>query len=362
MMFQVAGKVFDYYDDILREGLTKLASAKDVTAFQDTVLLDPDDLEKLSDNKFAIVFLTKHANRVRKYPVIDSGNTWLSAQYFDMNCQRMPPAAQQIAAYHIKTAAQKYNVAISDNIQKLGSGSKSSNYFDESLNQEFVVGKEHDLPTKDFALNTGDIHKYAMPTVDHVTLAAAHFNKYAEKYEPRTRRDLAKNIVKRAADLKCDVSNFDAISKYGYANYNPRLRDYLEFRKEHLAEDQKGREVLDKMAAYIKSISPDEFATHLEEFDKRAGLTKFYDNGIPDAYESTFKVASDGSDDIIHEVDDDNIGTGKEIKAVAQNPVLLKYLGKSFTEEFQKDPINIFESLPKTEKVIIIQIAKGQLT
>jgi hypothetical protein len=110
---------------------------------------------------------------------------------------------------------------------------------------------------------------------------------------------------------------------------------------------------------YLPSGTGSDFARTLEAFDERTGLRKYYDRGLADAFTSTLgveKVGTGWSDDI-----DGEILTEKELLKAAASPKLGTYFGEAVKTAFAKDPVTIYESLPTPHKVIISQIARGQL-
>jgi hypothetical protein len=75
-----------------------------------------------------------------------------------------------------------------------------------------------------------------------------------------------------------------------------------------------------------------------------------------DAYAATFgKEASAWSTEV-----DGHPLTEADLKRALASGKLKSYLGEAFTAAFAKNPVEIFESLPEPEKVVIKQVATGE--
>jgi hypothetical protein len=377
--------VVDFYDDTKHEIMAKVASAAAAVRDVPVTVLKPEDHGRLSDADFGLIVITKQANVLRKFPVNDPGNAWLSSQYFQHTHEKLAFPARFIAAKHIKQACDAYGVPSSPRVdayasrvdsEELGGnvfseGSESGWMLRKMASREFMdkqaSASEADalinLPDGHFALvvHTGDgstIRKYAMPDSEHVKTAAEYFDKYAMQLAPEHRHTFAVSVRNRAEELGVQLQSGSMIEKWASQSWNRHVDAHLEQRKSLLPRNPGAREILDKLAAAIADgeTTPEDAAKALSTFDEATGLTKYYDRGVTDPYASTMqKTATAWS----AEVDGSTI-TSEDLRKVAASSKLAGYLGQSFASQFAKDPEAIFDSLPAPEKVLIKQIVDGE--
>jgi hypothetical protein len=377
----ISAEVLDFYDDSEQLGMAKVAMPSSLRQVPIN-LLEPDDHAALPDNEFGLVILTKRAHALRKFPVNDPGNAWLSAQYFDQNHEKLAFPARFIAAKFIKEACDAYKVPSSKMVESYVAragddihdntfveGSEVQWMLRKQAQREFIekqaAATEMDavlqMPDGHFALvlQSGDgsvIRKYAMPDAAHVKVAAAYFDKYAMSLAPEHRHQFASSVKNRAEELGVDLPSDTSIEKWASSTWNTHVRAHLEHRKSLLPRNASARDVLDKLAAAIEETTPADLAQALTAFDEATGLERYYDKGLTDPYASTMgKVATGWSSDV-----DGQVITSNDLQKAASSKKLAGYLGESFATQFAKDPVSIFESLPNTEKVLIKQIINGE--
>lgn len=378
----IAAAVLDFYDDSKHELMSKIAMPQTVRGVNMTAL-SSEQHEKLADSDFGLIILTKKASVLRKFPVNDPGNAWLSAAYFDQTHQKLAWPARFVAAKFIKSACDAYGVPSSPVVEKYarmcGEGEADSNTFVEGsevgwmqrkLAQRELIEKQAsaaeigaltEAPNEHYALvmraNDGAIiRKYAMPDARHVKVAAEYFDKYAEQLPPEHRHNFARAVQGRAEELGVDVSGHAKLEKWASTGWNSHVHAHLEQRKSLLPRNEPARRVLDKLAAALGETTPADAAQVLQTFDQATGLTKYYDRGLSDPYASTMgKVASGWSDEI-----DGHTLTEADLQKVASSTKLAGYLGETFARQFADHPVEVFESLPAPDKVLIKQIAMGE--
>ena len=378
----IAAVVIDFYDDSKHEMMSKVAMPAEM-ANVNMSMLTPDQHENLPDTDFGLIVLTKRASVLRKFPLNDPGNTWLSAQYFQQNHEKLAFPARFVAAKFIKKACDAYGVTSSPLVEayagKVGEDEANTNTFVEGSTSGWMLRKlaqrelmdkhasaaEIDaltaLPNEHFALvvRQGDgsiIRKYAMPDASHVKTAAAYFDKYAMQLPPHYRHRFAVSVQNRAEDLGVDVAENDLLQKWASSNWNRNVHAHLEQRKSLLPRNDDARNVLDKLAASLDQTTPEDMATALETFDQSTGLDRYYDRGVADPYSSTMdKQASSWSADV-----DGRIITEADLTKEATIKKIASYLGETFARQFSEHPSAVFESLPTPEKVLIKQVISGE--
>ena len=376
-----AQAVIDFYDDAGR-GLTKLSLPAELQNLHFELLTEVER-DRLPDDSFGLVTITKHAGVLRRFPVSDAGNSWLSAQSFDGNYGNLAMPARFVAAHFIKQACKAYGVPSAPRVESYAAsvdpGDVRSNVYVEGSDGSFFLRKlaQHELvhkqavaaeldallamPDSHFALvvHTGDgdvIRKYAMPDAARVQRAAQYFDKYAMQLHPEHRHRFASSVKNRAAELGVALSPGGLVEKWASQRWSPHFVAHLEQRKSLLPRNEEARSVLDKLAAVVEDTDPETMAQALETFDHATGLARHYDRALTDAWASTMdKQASAWSTEI-----DDHTLTESDLKKVAAGGRLKSYLGEAFSQEFAKSPVEVFESLPQTEKVLIKQLATGE--
>ena len=101
----------------------------------------------------------------------------------------------------------------------------------------------------------------------------------------------------------------------------------------------------------------------LESFDKYAGIETQWDVLIPDPYYSAFGLDKYAGEEFCKFTDeiDGKIITGEQLKNAATNKHkdFADIFGEDFATEFQKDPIGIYKSMPRDQKLIIMNKAQS---
>jgi hypothetical protein len=379
----IAAAVLDFYDDSKHELMSKIASAMP-QALRSThaTVLTPEQIERLPDSEFGLIVLTKRASVLRKFPVNDPGNAWLSAQYFQNTHEKLAFPARFIAAKFIKTACDAYGVPSSKVVAayaaRVEDGEADSNTYAEGSESKWMLNKLAqrelmnkqasaaeinaltELPNEHFALvirtDGGIIRKYAMPDAKHVKVAAQYFDKYAMDLPPEYRHKFAVAVQERAEELDVNLAAHTTLEKWASTGWNRFVHAHLEQRKSLLPRNEPARQALDKLAAALDETTPEDAALALQTLDRATGLTKYYDKGLSDPFASTMgKVASGWSEDT-----DDGTITEADLRKAASSNKIASYLGTSFAEHFKEHPVEVYESLPEPEKVLIKQVISGE--
>jgi len=219
-----------------------------------------------------------------------------------------------------------------------------------------VTGKE---PTKTASIKKvsqyalGD--KYPLDSYEQVKAASAYFNEYGRRFAPEDRREYCSNLLKRAEALNITVG--DDVRRYGGETFadDMELKIACDLRK-GLLHDERFIAVLDGLYEKRAEIGPEMFAATLSEFDKLAGIANEYDKEIPDPYYSTFNKVAEVE---FSEVIGNDMVTEERLRYCAKvgSRALRDTFGEDFMVEFQKDPVGIFKSLPRDQKIVIMRMA-----
>jgi len=380
-MTNTAAAVIDFYDDSAHAHMSKVAMPAALRNVK-LAMLSPEQHARLPDTDFGLIVLTKRANVLRKFPVNDPGNAWLSAQYFGQTYEKLAFPARFVAAKFIKSACDAYEVPSSRLVDAYAARADEeieSNTFVEGSEKGWMLRKlaqreliekaasagevtaTAELPNQHFALviKTGDgsvIRKYAMPDAGHVKQAASYFDKYAMDLQPEYRHRFALSVANRADELGVDVSRHAGLAKWASSSWNNNVDAHLEQRKSLLPRNPSAREVLNKLAASLGETTPADMAEALQVFDQATGLDRYYDRGLADPYASTMGKLAEGWSE---EVDGDTV-TAADLQKAISSGKLEGYFGAAFVEQFKKDPTQIYSSLPDPEKQVIKQVSAGQ--
>ena len=210
-------------------------------------------------------------------------------------------------------------------------------------------------------------HRYALPNkypLDNyaqVKAASAYFDEYKCRFAPAERHEYCKNLVKRAEQLGIKMN--DEIRKYGSTTFAPHheICMALDSRRNVLV-DENAHTLLDKLADARHMLRPALFCATLEEFDKVAGIDRFWGSHIFDPFFSTYgfeKTAEDLLEDFADVIGNLRVtGAQLEMTSRAGRKSLIDLFGEDFADEFKKDPVAIYKSMPREQKIVIINLSQ----
>ena len=365
-------QIIDFTDDIDRS-ILKLAAMSAPAHIKVAHILTAEEREALSTDQFALVMRTKEAQVLKKFPTTDEANTWLSCQYFEKTSSQLPLGAQKIAASNLKRACAVYNIQSTPCIDKLASQEVSGNKYDEikSYKEDKMNSKtasvaevKEDGSQHFYALG----NKYPMPTPEYVKKAAAYFNTHHKEFmNVEDRNSFAGHVMARAKELEVALEKQAeaTLSKYAGSNYGDSVDKHLRVRSELLESKPEMQQSLAKLASHKSTTEPSVFAKALYEFDKKAGLSKYYDSYLADAFKTTFSDSMSKTASAYHWEDDQSgmsIRGGELEKAAEEKHDKIKsYFGSTLADSLKKHAVAIFESLPVDAKLTIAKIAKGEI-
>ena len=352
----------DFYDDhgaLLKKALP---DAKDLPDFIKTASsVSPEE----HANQFALVMIDEDGQVLKKFATADAGNTWLSALYFGMTHDRLPPEAEKLAAANLLVACEAYQIDPPDALLNLcGDTPPEGNlvYLEKSAAPaRKVVAMEKKAST--MALPG----KYPLDDAADVQKAQEYFVEHERVFTPKQRHTFA---VKTAAAARAVGFKVEpAIEKHASEAYSPVLKGHLDARHHYLTEAGAPREQvlgLLKLAAVRQKMLPLEFAEALEAFDKSAGLDAVWDKAVSDPWYSTFGIdfgnGSDRAVSTLVKVAEDGIITilSDRLQELAESGVISEHFGAAVGTAFQKDPETIFASMPLPQKKLIVQLAQSE--
>jgi hypothetical protein len=220
--------------------------------------------------------------------------------------------------------------------------------------------------------------KYPLDTYEEVKTANAWFGRYANHLTPDKRREFATNFMKRASELDIRTDNYD-LQRYGSNTMasEAEVKAAFDARRLEVAHNDAALELLGAVekvartriwrdADTVVELSPEQICGVVEEFDKVAGLNYRYDV-IPDPYYTVFGLEKsaagkkDNSDPAWSDQIANDYVTSEDLHRLAQIGAfsVKTTFGGDFQEEFLKDPVGMYESLPRIQKKMLIRMANS---
>jgi hypothetical protein len=220
--------------------------------------------------------------------------------------------------------------------------------------------------------------KYPLDSYEQVKTADAWFGQYANHLTPEKRREFATNFMKRAHELDVRTNNED-LQRYGSNTFasEAEIKAAFDMRRLEIAHNDQALELLGavekvartriwKDADSVIQLAPEQICSLVEEFDKVAAINYHYDT-IPDPYYTVFGLEKNAAG--VKENDDpawsgqiaNDYVTSEDLHRLARIGALSvkTTFGSDFQEEFLKDPVGMYQSLPRTQKKMLMRMANS---
>lgn len=365
-------KIIDIFDDInLKSTLVKIASSlpEDVKRSD---LMSVEEKNNLDDFSFALSYITKTA-KINKFPIDSRASTAISNSYFDLNHHKIPEGAQKVAATNLLKACKKYNVQPSESVKIASHGmdEHTLNIYVEKMNDKpgKSLKKESSINEDNYfyalVKSAGDktiSRCYAMPDESYLRKAEHYFEKNAKFLSSDDRHTFAHNVVKRAEYLGVPVKS-PLVEKYAGEYYSSDLNDHISVRSKLLDDMPVYKDALSKLASLKHTVTPDVFAKALHKFDKMAGLNKYYDKYISDAFKATLSTGKIKTASSTIYSQDGLTLTSDDLKILVENryDLIKKYFGSSLADGLKSDLESAFVALPSDAKEVIARMANGEI-
>lgn len=210
--------------------------------------------------------------------------------------------------------------------------------------------------------------RYPLDNYEQVLTAVQYFNDYGRRFVPADRHEYCSNLVKRADAVGISIP--DAIRRYGSHELAGTDEIKMAFdQRRLLVNDPAERELIDaieKIAFQVKrgdTIGMEELDHNmvigaLDAFDKKAGLEFYYDRDLMDPYFSLLGFEKDATADFTFNSGNDYV-TGTDLMQLARTNAdqIAKMFGDDLSNEFRKDPVGIFKSLPLVQKKVLMRMS-----
>ena len=347
--------ILDFYDLVQSNQLEKIAHIKsNLPDFvKNTKIMDQSDLNKLSNDDFALRIVNEDGSQLRKYAINDAGNTYLSTLSFWQNKHKLSDGAQKIAAYYLCKSFEKYpqlSQNIPDKLIKLAKEIHNTNIY-------FYTGKEKKplIPLKskyavEYTYHGKEMKAFPLSNIEEVKTAKEDFPQMYSWLPLEVRRESAK-LIKKACLLKGISVRNSLIEKYASNDWEPQIEKYLYMRNNCLKTDKQKR-ILREMIEKRASFSPSEFVEILKYFDKEMDIHRYYDSKISDPYYSVFG-AKTASNEKLLEIDEGRLRDFATSDGVDK---LKEFFDDHIVEEFKITPVETFSNLASPYRSQIVEI------
>ena len=219
-------------------------------------------------------------------------------------------------------------------------------------------------------------NRYPLNTKEQVKTACDYFSHHITKFLPEERVKIASSIKKRAAQLRVKA-DYDWVHNYSrfmdkQASYSPDFERNIEQRREWLRYHgvekiaaatnvvTDSKPLLEKIAAHKDSITPQEMAICLGEFDKVAGISQDYDIEINDHIMSVVGSRANPKYDAVklaHGV------THYDLMNVRCDEEKMEKIASVFNdnviEAFRENPVDAVIKMRNSEKVVFSDICNS---
>lgn len=341
------GTIIDFYDDPTGVVLKERLAEDQIPDFIKTAEHLGD--KNPPDDVFALVMVDRE-RKLRKFACVDKGNTALSVIYFMENRNKLPEEAQKVAAANLIEACKVHELAVPWGLRKVAGKAPDHNYVDITgqeapVQMEKVASQRHCLPGK-----------FPIDSYGQVQQAVDWFEKHAFSLHPEHRREYCVNLSARAEEL--GIPTTKDIKKYAGSGYAPdgELQVAVATRKQMWRDGTSEQSLLDGLMEKKAEVPPEVFCEALRQFDEATGLDHYWDDAIYDPWYSTYGMEKTA--EWKFESHGDRI-TERQLRGLTAGSFQLfkEKFGEEMAEEFRKNPIQIFDSLPLDSKRIIMRLA-----
>lgn len=354
-MFNPAGQVLDLYDDTGLDVVLQNADRLEKTA-GDSELMSPDEMAKLGNEDFALIFVLPTGKTLRKYATNNSGHTVVSQIYFEKNAHKLPEEARKVAAYNLYKAHLRHGIEIPTFLQSIEKEAGDRLFYAHQLQDpqpQEEQEKEAEIIDGEFLLLTENedgskTRRYRCTNVLQCKEAMDDFSTNYQELEPSERVLAARALEKQASKYHLPISS-EIIVKYASDEYNGTLGGYVNLRV-HMLGDGPETEGLKTLLMKSADMHPLEFASELEEFDRLTGLHGLWDQSLPDPYASTL-----GGGTSTVKVGSVEVSEAVVRRAVAQTEKLAEMFRPEMVNRFQTDPLATFKILPPAVQADILE-------
>lgn len=369
-----AGVTLDYYDDHGETLKALFPTAEQLPDMIKSANVQPK--ERLPNEAFALIMLDQ-GHVFRKFACADPGTTAMSVIYFMEHGDKLPEEAQKTAASNLVAACvehgilppatltkvamavngrvvqvgdQKLDVSVSATVTKLAAVDVTG----KSPEPKIVVDRPVDEDDYAVKLADGSLH-YPIDTWERVKTAEAYFQEERIRMDPEVRRQYAVKLARKSYIIGFPLDQ--NIIELGALSYHSdgHLKYAVEMRKAAFEPTSVEREFLDDLFEKRAEVHPEVYAECLKRFDTMNNLNRGWDHVILDPWASTFGVKTAA---VVWEQGAERVTEEELINLAHNDPEAIKQqFTEQFLDQFQKDPVTLFNSMPDPQKKLLARLA-----
>jgi len=261
---------------------------------------------------------------LRKFAMVDRGNTWLSAMYFSRTAHSLPPALRKEAAQRIVAACEQFGLEPNDTLQKLAWGEDARVKIPEELEKLGQAQAE-----KRQAVAYASIQEERDPmsldsATRHEMYKQAHPDSYGLVDQDSLRIGLAQRLLHVPEETRPEV--FASIEKVASQDGSAMVDFIRDFDIQHGLIDRWGTSLSDPHA------------------------TVYGSPGNPEG--ETVKVATR----VFHL--GDVVTTSEDLEKLASSALFATQFPPDFVSQFAENPVDIFQGLPRSTQSELAKLAQ----
>jgi hypothetical protein len=401
----------DFYDDPEGSLLKSKLSDDQLQQFlKEGQVLSQEDTKRLPDRLFALV-MDGDDGRMRKYACNDGTNTALSIIYFMENWKDLPVSAVKTAAANLVEFCDCYDVNPPALLEKLAiapltalslavggmygsdvakagmtkrdihllkagipprakmadlTGSHAAPLSEETIKKKASINPYVEFdPDEPLAKDVIDWQQAAveepklkLASITDFYTAVDYFKENHVNWEPKEKVAFCRPLLERAKGL--GLQNGLPLEIWQYGNEKKAEAEYissmLELRRNCFTDDEIYCQYLQKVAEVSDLEDGDFLAEKLAEIDKEFYIDRYWSTEFPDPWRVVFGLVKTGG--YAFEDGEEKI-TESELQklAVDGREKMLGHFNEDVVNEFQKNAVAIFDSLPLDHKRIIMRLA-----
>ena len=275
--------MIDIHNDDNLEVLNKIAAEEQLPDFvkqaEASLLASPSELPK---EAFAL-------ESKRLYPMFDKASAWLSSRYFTKFAREIPEPTRYMVEGKLKKACVLFGVE----------------WPKEAKKPEMAKLAESDYAMVE-KFEDKSVMKYPVNTKESTERSIEQFGSECALYPPKWRRAAAEKLLKKAGEFKINIHPSSPVHKYTCHTKSPdTIKMAMSLRARYTKSPEFSKLYCDLIEKSAQE-HPDAVVDVIELLDKSSGLSRYWDNGIPDPYLSVYKKAEEKKED-----------TDKDLKIVA---------------------------------------------
>lgn len=191
--------------------------------------------------------------------------------------------------------------------------------------------------------------------IDEINHAIRYMEKQSAWLDPEKRVVLSQAIHARLDSMGLPVPA--SVSKYAAGGFRP-AEDLVEAiaARQHLGTMHKVATDYSSLVMLRDQGDPQKYASHLAHLDKEHGLDIYWGSRIEDPWDAT--LSNEKISTVVYNKDGVFVSdTLLERLATQEREALLRILDEDLVEEFAKNPVAVFKSMPDPQKKVIGRLA-----